>query len=224
MTDLRLVIFDVDGTLVDSQTHIAAAMEAAFAAEGLPVPPHEQVIGVVGLSLPVAIATLAPDLPADQAARMLDTYRQSFFARRVGEGASPLFPGALEALEALAAVDDILLGIATGKSKRGLDHILEAHGIGHHFVTVQVADHHPSKPHPAMVLAALSEAGVAPADAVMIGDTEFDIEMGRAAGVQTLGVGWGYHPAERLAAADALVHSFADLPAAVLRLWERPDG
>lgn len=219
MSDLRLVIFDVDGTLVDSQSHIAAAMEAAFAGEGLPVPPHDEVLGVVGLSLPVAIAQLAPDLPPAQAARMQDTYREAFFSLRVGNGASPLFPGTVAALEVLAAVEDTLLGIATGKSKRGLDHILEAHGLARHFVTLQVADYHPSKPHPAMVQAALDETGVAPQHAVMIGDTEYDIEMGRAAGVHTLGVRWGYHPAARLASADALVSSFADLPEAVARIW-----
>ncbi|SIO52795.1 phosphoglycolate phosphatase [Rhodovulum sp. ES.010] len=219
MSDLRLIIFDVDGTLVDSQSHIAAAMEAAFVAEGLPVPPQSQVLGVVGLSLEVAMATLVPELDAPQRARMVETYRAAFFAHRVGNAASPLYPGARGALEVLAGVETHLLGIATGKSLRGLDHILEAHGLGHHFVTLQVADHHPSKPHPAMVLAALAETGVPPENAVMIGDTEYDIEMGRAAGVRTLGVGWGYHPPDRLGAADAVVAGFAALPAAVNGLW-----
>lgn len=219
MTEPRLVIFDVDGTLVDSQSHIAAAMEAAFAAEGLAVPPRADVLGVVGLSLDVAIGILAPGQPDAARARMIDAYRQAFFAQRAGPEASPLFPGARMALEALAAEEALLLGIATGKSRRGLDHILQAHGLAHHFATRQVSDDHPSKPHPAMVLAALEETGVAPANAVMIGDTEFDIEMGRAAGVRTLGVSWGYHPADRLAGADAVVHGFDALPAALDRLW-----
>ncbi|TCO71526.1 HAD-IA family hydrolase [Rhodovulum euryhalinum] len=218
MTALRLVIFDVDGTLVDSQSHIAASMAAAFQAEGLAVPPLPAILGVVGLSLPVAIARLAPDLPGDRLARMVEGYRQQYFALRVGTEASPLYPGARAAVETLAAADDTLLGIATGKSRRGLDAILETHALGSHFVTRQSADDHPSKPHPAMVLAALSETGVAPENAVMIGDTEFDIEMGRAAGVRTLGVTWGYHAPDRLAAADAVIDSFASLPAAVDRL------
>lgn len=219
MRDLRLVILDVDGTLVDSQSQIAAAMTAAFAAEGLPVPPLRALLGVVGLSLPVAMATLGPDLPEDRRGRMIEAYRESYFAHGSRAAAPPLYPGARAALEAFAADEATLLGIATGKSRRGLDHILAAHGIGHHFVTRQVADHHPSKPHPAMVLAALDETGVAPENAVMIGDTEFDIEMGRAAGVRTIGVGWGYHAPDRLALADAVVTGFAALPAAVERLW-----
>jgi len=219
MTDLRLVIFDVDGTLVDSQSHIAAAMAAAFEAEGLAPPPLPGILGVVGLSLPVALAHLAPDLPEDTRARMSATYRERFFALRVGNAASPLYPGARAAVEALAAVETNLLGIATGKSRRGLDHILQAHGLAAHFVTLQVSDNHPSKPHPGMVLAALDETGVAPGNAVMIGDTEFDIEMGRAAGVRTLGVSWGYHAPARLVAADAVVDAFDALPAAVDLLW-----
>lgn len=219
MSDLRLVIFDVDGTLVDSQSHIAAAMAAAFEAEGLAPPALSEILGVVGLSLPVALARLVPDLPEESRARMVETYRARFFALRVGDAASPLYPGACEALAALTGVETQLLGIATGKSRRGLDHILMAHGLGQHFVTLQVADHHPSKPHPSMVLAALAETGVARENAVMIGDTEFDIEMGRAAGVRTLGVSWGYHPPARLAAADAVVDAFDALPAAVGALW-----
>ncbi|PTW40841.1 HAD-IA family hydrolase [Rhodovulum kholense] len=218
MTVRRLALFDVDGTLVDSQAHIAGAMEAAFAAEGLPLPPHDEVLGVVGLSLPLALAALAPDAPAERLDRMVEAYRQQFFALRVGQAASPLFTGAREALAALAGVEGMELGIATGKSRRGLDAILEAHGLSGQFATRQVSDDHPSKPHPSMVLAALAETGVAPDRAVMIGDTEFDMEMGRAAGVRTLAVAWGYHPADRLGAADAVVERFADLPAAVLAL------
>jgi len=221
MNGLRLAIFDVDGTLVDSQSHILAAMTAAFETEGLPVPARAEILGIVGLSLPVAVAALAPDLPQASRERMVEAYRSAFFDLRVGNAASPLYPGAREALEKLAAQDELLLGIATGKSRRGLDHILQAHGITHHFVTIQVSDHHPSKPHPAMVLAALSETGVEAADAVMIGDTEFDIEMGRAAGARTLAVSWGYHPAARLGGADAMVEDFAALPGAVARVWGR---
>lgn len=219
MSRLRLAIFDVDGTLVDSQGQIAAAMTAAFASEGLGAPPLAALLGVIGLSLPVAMATLVPDLPQDRRGRMIEAYRDSYFAQQTGGAMAPLYPGMRGALEALAACDGALLGIATGKSRRGLDHILAAHDIAHHFVTTQVADLHPSKPHPAMVLAALDDTGVDPGDAVMIGDTAFDIEMGRAAGVRTLGVGWGYHASDRLDGADAVVTEVAALPATVRRLW-----
>ena len=113
------------------------------------------------------------------------------------------------------------MGVATGKSRRGLDHVLEAHGLRRFFVTEQVADHHPSKPHPSMVQAALAETGVAPEDAVMIGDTSFDIDMGRAAGVRTVGVGWGYHGAGRLERADIVIDAFSALPAALETVWKR---
>ncbi|MEX5730117.1 phosphoglycolate phosphatase [Rhodovulum iodosum] len=220
MSDLRLVIFDVDGTLVDSQGHIVAAMEAGFAAIGRVAPPPAAVLSIVGLSLEVGVMRLAPDLTGAEAARLVGAYRQAFFDLRVGSAASPLYPGAAEALEVLAARDEVLLGIATGKSRRGLDHVLDAHGLTGLFVTLQVSDHHPSKPHPAMVEAALKETGAAAGDAVMIGDTEFDMEMGRAAGVRTLGVSWGYHGAERLSAAERVIDRFDALVPALDGLWE----
>lgn len=212
MTRLRLAIFDVDGTLVDSQAHIRAAMGAAFDSEGLTVP--EDVLGIVGLSLPVAVRTLAPEVDEAVAERMVAAYKAAFFEMR-SQSASPLYPGAREALEALAARDDLLLGVATGKSRRGLDHLMEEHGLKSYFVTEQVADHHPSKPHPSMVLAALAETGVEPDDAVMIGDTGFDMQMGRAGGVRTIGVSWGYHGPERLTGADRVIAEFGALPAAL---------
>ena len=111
-----------------------------------------------------------------------------------------------------------LLGIATGKSDRGLAHILDRHGLTGLFVTLQTADRHPSKPYPAMALAALAEAGVAPAQAAMIGDTSYDMQMARAAGVRAIGVGWGYHPPAELIAAGA--HVVATRPGELLRQLE----
>lgn len=210
----RLVVFDVDGTLIDSQRHIQSAMSDAFAALGLAPPPLHRTLSIVGLSLPEAIARLAADVsPATQAA-LVAAYKDSFSRRRAEEVAQP-YPGALSALERLSARDDLVLGVATGKSRRGLDHVFRAHGIGGHFATRQVADDHPSKPHPAMVLAALAETGIAARDAVMIGDTTFDIQMGRAAGLRTIGVTWGYHAASDLAAAgaDRLIGDWDDIDA-----------
>lgn len=216
---LRLVVFDVDGTLVDSQGHIKAAMARAFAAVGLPDPGPEATLSIVGLSLPQAMARLAPEAGEDTQARMVEAYRQAFFDLRAGTAPSPLYPGAREVLEALAPRDDLLLGIATGKSRRGLDHILEAHDLKRFFVTEQVADHHPSKPHPSMLLTALAEIGVEAEAAVMVGDTSFDMDMARAAQMRALGVDWGYHPSEQLTGAEAVLSSFGELPAALARIW-----
>lgn len=199
---LRLVIFDVDGTLVDSQDHILAAMKAAFEAEDLPCPPRAAVLSIVGLSLPEAALHLAPDLPQARRDRIVAAYKASFAPLR-GENRAPLYPGARAALVALQARPAVRLGIATGKSRRGLTHLLAAHDLEGFFITTQVADDHPSKPHPSMVERALSEAGVAARDAVVVGDTTFDMAMARAAGVAALGVAWGYHPAADLLQAGA---------------------
>ncbi|MBE3637401.1 HAD-IA family hydrolase [Mangrovicoccus algicola] len=223
MSRLRLALFDVDGTLVDSQGHIKASMAAAFAAEGLAPPPDAEVLSIVGLSLPNAIAQLAPDQPPARIDRMVAAYKDSYAAMRGADAAasSPLYPGALACLDALAADDHVLIGVATGKSRRGLTHLMDLHGLAPRFVTTQVADDHPSKPHPAMVEAALAATGVAAADAVMIGDTSFDMEMGRAAGVRRLGVAWGYHavPALEAAGAERLATEFAQVPALLHELW-----
>lgn len=218
----RLAVFDVDGTLIDSQDHIVAAMADAFGALGHVPPSRQAVLSIIGLSLPVAVGRLAPQLPGEDRAGIVDAYRQGF-GRLRAENHSPLFPGAGDVLDALLARPGVLMGVATGKSRRGLTHVLAAHGLGRHFVTTQVADDHPSKPHPSMLLAALAEAGTAAARAVMIGDTTFDIEMGRAAGMATVGVAWGYHPAAELAeaGADRVIGSFADLVPALDDLWGR---
>ena len=222
MTDLRLVIFDVDGTLIDSQAHIVAAMETGFAANGLPAPDRAAILAIVGLSLPIAMARLAPDHPDAQAA-LVEAYKDAFAnLRRSPDGAalSPLFPGAADALATLAAEDHTLLAIATGKSRRGMDHILDLHDLRGLFQSVQVADDHPSKPHPSMIEACLRDTGVAPTRAVILGDTTYDIDMGRAAGIHALGVTWGYHPPQSLMQAGAfdLLHSFDALPAALDRV------
>lgn len=220
--DLRLVIFDVDGTLVDSQVHIQAAMGHAFAALGLAAPPLARTLAIVGLSLPEAIARLAPDQPGPVQAQIVRHYKDSFGTRRAAAPA-PLYPGAAGALASLSARDDLLLGVATGKSMRGLRHMLSAHRLEGMFQTLQTADGHPSKPHPAMVLAALAETGVGAGQAVMVGDTTYDMEMARAAGVMAIGVGWGYHPVDALHAAGAarVVADYAGLHAAIEDLWRQ---
>lgn len=220
---LRLVVFDVDGTLVDSQASIVAAMTGAFGAEGLMVPERAAILSIVGLSLDHAMLRLVPELAAETRARLVDGYKAAYHAHRLEQGAahSPLFPGVAEALENLSGNPEILMGVATGKSRRGLDALIEAHGLERYFVTRQVADDHPSKPHPAMLLAALDEAGIGAEEAIMVGDTSYDMDMAHAAGVPGLGVSWGYHAPEMLKNAASVIHQVGDLPVALDRIWEK---
>jgi phosphoglycolate phosphatase len=218
----RLILFDVDGTLVDSQASILAAMTAAFAAAALPMPTRAQVLGIVGLSLDRAMTVLAPDQPETVHRVLVDGYRSAYFEQRTAPGntPAPFYPGAVEVLRHLAGAPHTVLGVATGKSRRGLDALIEAHGLDGMFATLQTADRHPSKPHPAMILAAMEETGIDGAATAMIGDTSFDMEMARAAGVAGIGVGWGYHPRDRLGAARLVIDRFGDLPAALERIAE----
>lgn len=221
--NLRLIIFDVDGTLVDSQGDIVASMTAAFQAEGHKVPSRAQILSIVGLSLEVAIPQLVPGLDEAAYVRMVEAYKSAYMQLRASQGtqqSSPLYPGIRAVLDELNAVPEFLLGVATGKSRRGLDALLAGHQMERLFLTQQVADHHPSKPHPAMLEAALNETGIDRQNAVMIGDTEYDMTMARAAGVRAIGVSWGYHGLDRLDLADKLVHSVADLPGAIRTVWE----
>ncbi|APZ51851.1 HAD-IA family hydrolase [Salipiger abyssi] len=221
--DLRLVIFDVDGTLVDSQADIMASMTAAFESAGLPVPDREAVLSQVGLALPIALMELAPAAKA-QHESMIDAYKQRYFGLRSEKGtpqSSPLFPHVRSVLDQLHAENETLLGIATGKSRRGLDGLLDGHDMRPLFVTQQCGDDHPSKPHPAMLEAALSETGVPAKRAVMIGDTSFDMQMARAAGMLAVGVSWGYHDAARLKDAHLVIDDIRTLPGLLAQIWEQ---
>ncbi|HEY8603952.1 HAD-IA family hydrolase [Tsuneonella suprasediminis] len=209
----RLAVFDCDGTLVDGQAAVCDAMDAAFAVAGLTLPDRNRVRRIVGLSLPQAVRVLAPDAEAGRQAAAVDAYKASFRAtREQGRLEEPLFEGITPLLHALRD-NGWQLAVATGKSDRGLTACLAAHGIADLFVSLQTADRHPSKPHPAMLEAALFEAATQPGDAVMIGDTTFDIDMARAAGVRAIGVAWGYHaPSELIAAgAEAVAATCAEL-------------
>jgi len=214
----RLAVFDCDGTLVDGQADVCWAMDRAFARAGLAAPDPHIVRRAVGLSLPVAVRQLAPDLPDEQARAVTEFYRSSFRARRE-EGLldEPLYDGIAELLGGLHAAG-WSLAVATGKSDRGLAACLATHGIADLFVSLQTADRHPSKPHPAMLEAALFEAGALPTQAVMIGDTSFDMAMARSAGVRAVGVAWGYHAPAELLASGAI--SVADSAAALSQALE----
>jgi phosphoglycolate phosphatase len=215
---LRLAVFDVDGTLIDSQHNIVAAMSAAFAMHGLAEPPAAAVRRVIGLSLVEAVAALSPELHADLHWRLSHSYKEAFSALRSRpDHDEPLYPGALAALDRLEQ-GGWLLALATGKSQRGVRSMIERHGLQKRFVSIQTADEHPGKPHPSMLLTAMGELGVAPADTVMIGDTAYDMAMARNAGVPGIGVAWGYHHPDELrqAGAEVVLEVYDALPELLL--------
>ena len=222
----RLVVFDFDGTLVDSQRFIATAMARAFEDQGFPAPAPEAVRRIIGLRLETAAARLlfgsqdpGPD-EMETAERIAAAYRIAFQDMRARNLVDePLYPGARAAL---AKLDEphVCLGIATGKSRRGLVSSLERHDLSAFFVTLQTSDDGPGKPHPEILHRAMAEAGAEPEETVMIGDTSYDMEMAVNAGVTALGVDWGYHGAEELRASGAphVVESFPELPSSLAAL------
>ena len=215
---VRLAIFDCDGTLVDSQANIIAAMADAFERNRLTPPDPAVTRRIVGLSLVEGMQVLLPEADDALHRRLAADYKSAFHRLRGSGGMQPepLYPGIAEVLAELQE-RGWRLGVATGKSDRGLALILAHHGLTPHFVTLQTADRHPSKPHPAMLHAAMAEAGADPDATAMIGDTHFDIEMAVAAGVRPIGVDWGYHHPDELRAAGAVavVEDTASLIAAL---------
>lgn len=208
---IRLAVFDCDGTLVDSQANICIAMEEAFARSGILAPTRASIRRIVGLSLVEAVAALLPDGEDVLHAQVAADYKRAFQGMRArGQVDEPLFEGIAELLDALRD-DGWSLGVATGKSDRGLAHVLDHHGLTGHFTSLQTADRHPSKPHPSMVQTAMAEAGAEPVGTVVIGDTSYDIMMAHNAGTRAVGVTWGYHDSADLVRAGA--HAIARRPA-----------
>ena len=199
---MKLVIFDFDGTLVDSRKLITESNRVVFGQFGLSPPSEAESFSLVGMSLELVLLQLAgPDAPVEE---MMGAYREVLPLLRADAAYAEVpFEGANELLAALAERIDVRLGIATGHASHAIVPALERFGWHGHFCTVQTADKAPSKPHPGMILQALSEVGVKAEDAIMIGDTAFDIEMARGADVRGVAVSWGYHRPDRLRDAGA---------------------
>ncbi|WP_378951058.1 HAD-IA family hydrolase [Mesorhizobium sp. ANAO-SY3R2] len=200
----RLVLFDCDGTLVDSADIIHASMVSTFREAGLAEPTLDATKSIIGLTLDLAIARLL-DRPLDpECGRLAERYKEHFIAsRQLPSFHEPLYDGIAELIGVLAERDDVLIGMVTGKSRRGVKRVLEAYGFERHFVTVRTADDCPSKPHPAMVLECCGETGIDPASTFVVGDAIYDMQMARSAGAKAIGVSWGYHDSGALFATGA---------------------
>ncbi len=213
MTD-KLVIFDIDGTLVDSRKVITDCMQEAFETYGLVKPSYDTVRSIVGLSLETAIDRIAPrDIEHKDLLNLVEGYKAAFIKRRKANSLDePLYAGAIELLSTLSETG-WKIGVATGKSRRGLDAIVKTHGFERYFDCHFCADDGPGKPHPSMIFANLNACGVLPQNAVMIGDTSFDMIMSKAANVEAIGVTWGFHTSEEIAigGADHLVDDMQQL-------------
>ncbi|MGI9475989.1 MAG: HAD-IA family hydrolase [Hyphomicrobiaceae bacterium] len=227
MSDLKLVIFDCDGTLIDSQHFVVEAMSMAFRANGIEMLSREQVLSGVGLSLPLAIERLLPNEPRKVIEAVSDGYREAARALRAAPVShEPLYDGIADVIDALTHREDAVLGIATGKSIRGVDRLLAHMSWEGRFVTIQTADTNASKPHPEMIETAMREAAIGPENTIMIGDTTFDMRMARNAGVAALGVSWGYHPVAELhkQGAHDVAQTAAELIPLADQLLRRPAG
>ncbi len=213
---MKLVLFDCDGTLVDSAALIHETMRRTFAQFGKPEPLVEETKAIIGLTLDIAIARMQGKPHADDEAVQMMAYYKSLFAtvRTDMNFREPLFDGIRDVIETLGPRDDLLLGAVTGKSRRGLDLVLDTHDFRKWFVVGRTADDCPSKPHPAMVTECCDEMGVHPDDTLVIGDAIYDMQMAKAAGATAIGVSWGYASVAHLrdAGADVIV----DHPRALL--------
>lgn len=209
---MRLIIFDMDGTLVDTVGLIVETMTDAFTSAGETPPDELAIRGISGITLPEAIGMLAPGFDEKRHGAVVDSYRRHYRGR-AGLEREPLFKGAVEAIDRLRVQPGTILAIATGKGYQSATALLEAHGIRPHFHSVQTPSHNRGKPDPEMVHTAMAQAGATKAETVMIGDTVHDMRMARAAGVAAIGVAWGYHERDdlRKAGADVVIETFDDL-------------
>jgi len=212
--NLRLAIWDVDGTIVDSRTTISACMDRAFERHGLKAPGYERTRTMVGLGLFEGIAELVePGTSDDMIAALCASYKEAFVAHRSEPGFSEqLYAGAMQSIRQLSE-NNWLLAISTGKSRRGLDAIFKTHDLEKYFDTIWCADDGPGKPSPFMCQEAMGAVGAEPHETLMIGDAVHDMRMARAAGITAYGVTWGFGTEAELEKSGAhKVHkSFEDL-------------
>ncbi|BDA84769.1 hydrolase [Aureimonas sp. SA4125] len=202
---MKLVLFDCDGTLADSFGLICEAMRRTFAAHDLPVPEDAATQAIIGLSLDTAILRLYPECAPKMLPLLVAAYRLNFRAAREDAAfRETLFDGIPALLADLGARQDVRLGLVTGKTRRGVDAVVEAHGLDGVFYAIRTADDCPSKPHPAMVLECCKTVGVEPADTLVVGDAVFDMQMALAAAAAGLGVAWGASTPHALSEAGAL--------------------
>ena len=214
---LKLAIFDLDGTLVDSREVIQNAMVRSFESVGLTPPDYNDTRKTIGLGLREACGILAPGITGDKLTELVEAYRHAFVAQRAeGQGFEPLYEGGRETVERLAN-EGWLLAIATGKARRGIQSFFEQHKMQHFFDTSWCADDGPGKPHPFMCEQAMSAVGAEPAHTLIIGDAVHDIRMGLNAGIHTLGVSWGFGAADELETVGAheVHHGFETLNASL---------
>jgi phosphoglycolate phosphatase len=202
MTD-KLVVWDVDGTLVDSRETIYEAAKESFAVLGEPEPTYDAVRQIVGLGLKEALGVLMPHRSGDDLNRAVDAYRDAFqgWMRRPGF-IEPLYVGAAKTLDRLRS-DGWKIAMATGKSRRGVDTVMRMHGWADLFDSTHCTDDGPGKPHPSMVLEAMRAVGVPPERTIMVGDTAHDMRMAKSAGAYAQGVSWGFHTSEEIMAGGA---------------------
>ncbi len=206
----QLLVFDWDGTLIDSEACIIDAMQLASAEAKLPKRNDAQVRDVIGLSLEGAIEALFPEAKKSVRNSVADRYREHYFS--TSTSAVPVFEGVVEILEKLNQ-ENYFLAVATGKSRRGLDRSLSETGLDKYFHTTRCADEAISKPDPQMLIEIIDFFGLEAVDALMIGDSEYDLQMATNAGMRSVAVSYGVHNTERLKQCEpiAIIHNITEL-------------
>ena len=220
---MKLILFDVDGTLIDSQAIIHESMCLTFTRFGYNLPELASTKSIIGLTLDRAIATILDRDIDDEVLAMTAEYKLAYVSlAQLEEMQSKPFNGIPDLIDRLAGLNGVTLGIVTGKSRRGVQKLMENPHFADRFSVSRCADDCPSKPHPAMVRECCVEMGISPKNTVVIGDTGFDMEMALAAGATGIGVSWGYHPVDRILSSGAgkIVHNVAGLDNALIPFLE----
>lgn len=222
MNKKRLVIFDLDGTLIDTVALVVSSFSFAFEQLEMALPDEKSIRSISGLSLDVAIKRLAPGAKDHILEKLVAVYRGEYIKKTGMSMREPLFAGAHKALDELNRRDDVLMAVATGKPMRGVNRVMQAHDLRVYFTSLQTPDHNISKPDPDMINTAMAVVGAQRGQTVMIGDTSHDMEMALNAKVKAIGVDWGYHEADalRTAGAGIVVSDFRQLLTAVDEMTE----